>query len=142
MMTSSTKVLTRVSLCVWGSDLDSAVISASVGLTADSNQFSSECTSNDTAAVRFCSFSSHPHVPREDDFEKHATWLLDRLEPHRAVLDAWKKKGWCLRFYVTTVVAAHAGGPLVSARTLARIARLEVDTWWKTAASVPGHPGF
>ena len=89
----------------------------------------------------FCAFTSHAGVPRDEDFESHAGWLLDRLEPHAALIASWQAAGWNVRLTITTVTNARSDGPLVSPNTLLRLAHLGVPTLWKTA-HIPEHAGL
>jgi RHS repeat-associated protein len=137
------KAQTKVSLRIWGADLDPGVVSTALAMTPEACHRPGDPDGDQpNGAYRegFCSFGSHAVVSRESDFEKHAKWLLDRLEPHRELLASWMGRGWKVRIYVTTLVSGYAGGPVVSSVVLTRLASLGIDTKW-TTASVPGHPG-
>jgi len=81
----------------------------------------------------FCAFTSHAGVSRDEDFEAHAAWLLDRLEPHAGLIASWQAAGWNVRLTIMTVTNARSDGPLVGPRTLLRLANLGVPSLWKTS---------
>ncbi len=129
-------VHTRVALHVRGSDVEPELVAERLELSATASHRRGDAVGGDDPNERhkdgWCYFTSHAEIARDAPFDVHAAWLLVRLEPHRSMLLGYADRGWRLLLEVTTWTDAAAGGPLVSAETMRRLADLALPVRWTT----------
>lgn len=121
------RVEVHIALRILGDDLEPERVSATLGLQADRTHRKGDAIGKRSRGIRrqgYWEIDSEPHVPTTEPFERHAAWLLDRIEPVREQLHAWSKDGWLVDLWVGAFTDAGHGGPVVGPEILLRLGNL------------------
>lgn len=131
---------TRVGFQVRGLQVDPDDVATRLELEPSASHRRGDLVDGTPRTDGWCYFTSQSEVGRDAPFDDHATWMVDRLEPHVAMLESWIQRGWRVQLEVITITSASNGGPTVAPELLRRIAALGLPTCWRTvfAAAVHG----